>query len=139
MELYVQEGKVFQQGVEVVPDEAGIVIVTIEGKQRRFVKDKMVDWLTKNKNVKKPKRLKKPVKTYKPKKAEERKQRRAEVDKNGETFGPFISQNLCGRSLGLPKSVVSKALSKKTTTKSGYKFYYGQVRLAKTGSGAQGS
>lgn len=140
IDCLTHQGNLFTgAGDEILPDEKGIITVKIDGVERRFVKDKFINWLSQN-NIELPAPKKKPER-----KTRERKERPLKYKKSGkkyirtvktprkgtkiiainnskDVFGPFISLSACANELKLNKSHISRTLKGFKTQHKGFKF-----------------
>lgn len=136
MNCYVREGTIYDhRGNQLQPDDNGIIVL----ENRKFVKDKLANWLAKNNQFIPPAKIKviAPIenksKKQRPKKYTIHKVRKIRTDytrkgievfaeKDGVTYGPFISLTKCSQSIGVSKSQISKILKGQSTTTTGFKF-----------------
>lgn len=129
LNLYVDELQLLDaEGNEIIPDENGIVTVKINGNPRRFVKDKLLNWITKNGlSIPSPKRPRKKSKARKKRKPNSKPARSKKWErlketvrsgtgitatKDGKVYGPFVSIAACEKGIGVTKSWIAKCLKK---------------------------
>lgn len=137
------EGKIYAPGgIELVPDNNGIVTVDVEGKPRRFVASKLADYLSKNNMIKPPVLKKKKEKKTKrvrvvggPKKKQKNYHKRnyrqgfhrrksvVAIDKDGGRT-PFVSITAAAGSLGMNRNTIGDCLQIPGRVSCGYKFEY---------------
>lgn len=147
MNCFVNEGTIYdRKGNVIQPDEQGIVVLEVDNKPRRFVKNKLIDWLVRNNQLLPPPKVK--VKTTidspqvaaqrkkktRPKKYTIRNVRKVRTDftrkgfeitakKDGIEYGPFISLAKCAEVVKVSKSQISKILRGEATTTTGFEFF----------------
>lgn len=138
MTCFVNEGNIYDsKGNEIQPDNNGIIVFEVDNKPRRFVKNKLIDWLTRNNQLMPPpgkvaKEVIK-VKRNRPKKYAIHKIRKVRTDftrkgisiiakKDGKEYGPFISLTKCSKEIKVSKSQISKVLLGTGTTTTGFQF-----------------
>lgn len=127
------------RGRELPADEKGIVKLVIDNQERRFIKEKVINFLSTNPFVKmlKPRPTKiiaKKAKVVsirerqppKPRKKETVPRKRFGTQlsavKDGITYGPFKSINYCANGIGISKSTISKILNGKQVNMTGWIF-----------------
>lgn len=148
MDLFVNEGNLYdRKGNEIVPDEKGIICVSLGEKPRRFVKEKLVNYLVQTGRAIQPPKIKvkrtikrqwvrgkydrlgkprgkynyrKPyVRTVQP----PRTGNKIFIEKDG-VEKPFISISACAKAIGVSKSMLSKIKNGKQDNFTGYKFSF---------------
>lgn len=149
MNCFVSEGTIYdRRGNQILPDEKGIVVVEVGDKPRRFVKDKLIDWLARSNQLIPPPKIKgkttiespkvaaskvtgeRKAKTWTRRKMEWKKRTdftrkgfEITAKKDGIEYGPFISLAKCAAAVKVSKSQISKILRGEATTTTGFEFF----------------
>lgn len=148
MNCFVNDGNIYdRRGNEIQPDEKGIVVLEVDNRPRKFVKDKLIDWLVRNNQfiplpkIKVKTTIESPkvaadnrIKKARPAKYTIRNVRKVRTDftrkgfeitakKDGIVYGPFISLAKCAEEVKVSKSQISKILRGEATTTTGFEFF----------------
>lgn len=146
MFCFVRENSIYDRGGnEIQPDGNGIVVLQVDDRPRRFVKEKLIDWLKRNNKIVPPPKVKKPpppkekkppvqkIKKERPKKYVIHKVRKVRTDftrkgfkikvtKDGVVQGTFLSINKCSDAIKVSKGHISKILRGKRKNETGFQF-----------------
>ena len=150
MEVYVSDGEIFgRKGTHFVPDENGIVYLNDNERPRRFVKEKLINFLISTGQAIRPPKIKvkstvavkiqKPVRPYirtgvKRGKYNYTKKyvRTIQTPRTGDKVcaeingitKPYISLTACANGIGISKARLSKIMRGKQENTTEYKFSY---------------
>lgn len=144
-----------KSGSPIIPDEKGIVVLEVDQKKRRFVKDKLINYLLRNGAAIRPPQIKKQQQaadkkeilgrgkydrnkmTDKPRKKyvmtvkyvrtkhTPRTGIKISAEKNGIIYGPCISITALTKLIAVSKAQISKVMRGKAENKTGFKFIKG--------------